>query len=86
VVGLAAEQLPEGVESRSARGIVGTYTAISEATARSMVESAGFDPVTVSWVPVAGEHRLIGAVLRVVAGADLQDIVMGITPVGTASD
>ena len=80
------EQLPEGVESRSARGIAGTYTAMSEATARSMVESAGFDPVTVSWVPVAGEHRLISAVLRVVAGGDLEDIVIGRKPVGTASD
>lgn len=86
LVTLAAEQLPEGVESRSARGIAGTYTAISEATARSMVESAGFDPVTVSWVPVAGEHRLIGAVLRVVAGVNLEDIVIGRKPVGTASD
>lgn len=86
VVTFAAEQLPEGVESRSARGIAGTYTRISEATARSMVESAGFDPVTVSWVPVAGEHRLIGAVLRVVPGGDLEDIVIGRKPVGTASD
>lgn len=51
-----------------------------------MVESAGFDPVTVSWVPVAGEHRLIGAVLRVVAGGDLEDIVIGRRPVGAASD
>ena len=55
-------------------------------TGRSMVESAGFDPVTVSWVPIAGEHRLIGAVLRVVAGGDLDDIVIGRKPVGTASD
>lgn len=85
-VTFAAEQLPEGVESRRARGIAATSTAVSEATARSMVESAGFDPVTVSWVPIAGEHRLIGAVLRVVAGADLQDIVLGMKPVGTASD
>lgn len=86
VVTFGAEQLPEGVESRSARGIAGTYTAISEATARNMVESAGFDPVTVSWVPVAGEHRLIGAVLRDVAGGDMADIVIGRKPVDTASD
>lgn len=86
VVSFAAEQLPEGVESRSARGIAGTFTAISEATARRMVQSAGFDPVTVSWVPMAGEHRLLGAVLRAVAGGDLEDIAIGRKPMDTASD
>jgi cyclopropane fatty-acyl-phospholipid synthase-like methyltransferase len=84
VVTFGAHQLPEGVESRSARGIAGTYTVIGEATARRMVESAGFDPVTVSWVPIAGEHSLIGAVLRV-AGVDKQDIVIGKKPIGAVA-
>lgn len=84
VVTFAAQQLPPGVTSRTAHGFSGTYTAISEATARSMVESAGFDPVTVSWVPVAGGHERVGAVLRVVAGAELEDIVIGRKPLVTA--
>lgn len=79
VTSFAAEQLPAGVESRTARGFAGTYTAVSEATARNMVEAAGFSPVTVSWVPAAGDHKLISAMLRA-AGGDLEDIVTGIKP------
>ncbi len=81
VVSFAAERLPEGVESRQARGLAGSYTAISEAVARSRVETAGFDPVTVSWAPIAGEHRLMGSALRLL-GEDKMDIVLGRKPAG----
>jgi ubiquinone/menaquinone biosynthesis C-methylase UbiE len=81
VVSFAAERLPEGVASRQARGVAGTYTAISEATARRRVESAGFDPVIVSWASIAGEHRVVGSVLRLF-GEDEMDIVFGQKPAG----
>lgn len=80
VVSFAAEQLPEGVESRQARGFAGTYTAISEATARRMVQAAGFERVNVSWVSVAGDHQLIGRALRLLGG-DQMDIAIGYKPV-----
>lgn len=79
VVSFAAERMPEGIESRQARGVAGTYTAISEGAARRMVESAGFDPVVVSWVPMAGDHQLVGAVLRLLGG-DEMDVVVGYKP------
>lgn len=81
VVLFAAERLPEGSESRQARGVAGTYTAISEATARRRVESAGFDPVIVHWASIAGEHRVAGSVLRLL-GEDKMDIVIGHKPAG----
>ena len=81
VVSFAAQRLPEGVESRQARGVAGTYTAISEATARHRVESAGFDPVIVSWASIAGEHRAVGSVLRLLGGDEL-DIILGQKPAG----
>lgn len=79
VVSFAAEQLPEGVETREARGFAGTYTALSEATATRMVQAAGFERVTVSWASVAGDHELIGRVLRLLGG-DQMDIVIGYKP------
>lgn len=84
VVTFAAEQLPEGVDSRAARGLATAYTAISEGAARRLVEGAGFDPVSVAWVPIAGEHRLIGAALRA-AGAAEEDVVVGRKPVGAVA-
>ncbi len=82
VVSFGAERLPEGVESRQARGVAGTYTAISETSARRMVETAGFDPVVLSWAPVAGDHRVVGSVLRALGGDEI-DVVIGYKPVGT---
>ncbi|MCV2395168.1 methyltransferase domain-containing protein [Actinotalea sp. M2MS4P-6] len=79
LISFAAEQLPEGVESRTARGVAGTYTAISATAARQMLEQAGFDPVDVTWVPIAGEHQRIGGVLRALGGDQL-DVVIGRKP------
>ncbi|MGB7980020.1 MAG: methyltransferase domain-containing protein [Candidatus Nanopelagicales bacterium] len=81
VVSFAAHRLPEGVESRQARGVAGTYTAISEATARRMVELKGFDPVIVTWASIAGERRVVKSVLRLLGG-DEMDIVIGHKPSG----
>jgi ubiquinone/menaquinone biosynthesis C-methylase UbiE len=83
VVSFAAEKLPDGVESRQTRGVTGTYRAISDATARRMVQAAGFERVTVSWASIAGDHQLIGRVLRLLGG-DEMDIVIGHKPVGRA--
>ena len=79
VVSFAAEQLPEGVESRQARGLAGTYTAISETTARRMVEATGFERVSVSWTSVAGDHQLLGRALRLLGG-DQMDVVTSYKP------
>jgi SAM-dependent methyltransferase len=76
VMSFAAEQLPDGVESRQSRGLAGTYTAISEATATRMVHDAGFAPVRITWTSVAGNHRLIGSALRLLGG-DQMDVVVG---------
>lgn len=81
VVSFAAERLPEGVASRQARGLAGTYTAISEATATRLVEDAGFAPVSLTWTSIAGDHRLIGSVLRLFGG-DEMDVVVGHKPAG----
>lgn len=78
LVSFGAERMPAGVDSRQARGIAGTYTAISEAAARRMTESSGFDPVTVSWAPISG-----GSVVRAayhLLGADEIDVVVGRKP------
>ncbi len=81
LVSFAAERMPEGVESRQARGIAGTYTAISEAVAKRMTESAGFDPVTVSWVPISG-GRVVTSLYRLI-GVDEIDITIGHKPIRT---
>ncbi|MDO8122662.1 class I SAM-dependent methyltransferase [Isoptericola sp. b490] len=79
VISFAAEQLPNGVESRQSRGIAGVYTAISATVTTRMMAEAGFDPVTLSWAPIAGDHRLLGAALRA-AGGDQLDVVVGHKP------
>ena len=79
VMSFAAEHLPEGVESRQARGLAGTYTAISDTTAIRMVEDAGFGPVSLTWTSVAGDHPLIGSVLRLLGGEQM-DVVLGDKP------
>lgn len=83
VMSFAAERLPEGVQSRQARGLAGTYTALSEATATRMVQDAGFAQVSLSWTSVAGDHELIGRVLRRLGG-DQMDIVVGYKPLRRA--
>ncbi len=80
LISFAAERLPEGVESRPARGIASTYTAISEEAARCMTESAGFDPVTVSWVPITG-GRVVRALYGLARMVEI-DIVIGLKPSG----
>lgn len=81
VMSFAAERLPEGVQSRQARGLAGTYTAISDTTATRLVDDAGFAPVSLTWSPVAGDHKFTGSALRLLGG-DQMDIVLGYKPNG----
>jgi len=48
-----------------------------------MTESAGFDPVTVSWVPISG-GRVVTSLYRLL-GADEMDITIGHKLTGTVA-
>ena len=77
-------RVPDGTETHKRLGLAWVW---DEAKVRRMTEAAGFHDVTVSYVPIGGESRLLNLFGRLLMGTDELRLVGAVKPTtGAPSD